>query len=71
MTTISGVRLRPDPPATVFSGGPQQSGKSTLLGAECPEVPWVDLLLPTTYRRSLQAPELLIEEWRRHGSRLG
>ena len=62
------LRLRADPPATFFLWGPRQSGKSTLLGAEFPEVPWVDLLLPATYRRYLQAPELLIEEQRRHGA---
>ena len=62
------LRLRADSPATFFLWGPRQSGKSTLLGAEFPEVPWVDLLLPATYRRYLQAPELLIEEQRRHGA---
>ena len=62
------LRLRADPPATFFLWGPRQSGKSTLLGAEFPDMPWVDLLLPATYRRYLQAPELLIEEQRRHGA---
>ena len=31
-------------------------------------MPWVDLLLPATYRRYVQTPELLIEEQRRHGA---
>ena len=62
------LQVRADPPATFFLWGPRQSGKSTLLGAEFPDVPWVDLLLPATYRRYLQAPELLIEEQRRHGA---
>ena len=62
------LQLRADPPRTFFLWGPRQSGKSTLLAAEFPDVPWVDLLLPATYRRYLQAPELLIEEQRRHGA---
>ncbi len=61
------LRLRTDPPATFFLWGPRQTGKSTLLGAEFPDVPWVDLLRPETYRRYLQNPELLIDEQRRHG----
>ena len=62
------LQLRADPPRTFFLWGPRQSGKSTLLAAEFPDVPWVDLLLPATYRRYLQAPELLFEEQRRHGA---
>ena len=62
------LQLRADPPRTFFLWGPRQSGKSTLLAAEFPDVPWVDRLLPATYRRYLQAPELLIEEQRRHGA---
>ena len=62
------LRLRADPPVTFFLWGARQAGKSTLLEAEFPDVLWVDLLLPTAYRRYLQAPELLIEEQRRHGA---
>ena len=62
------LRLRADPRVTFFLWGPRQTGKSTLLAAEFPDVPWVDLLRPQTYRRYLQTPELLIEEQRRHGS---
>ena len=60
--------LRTDPPATFFLWGARQAGKSTLLAAEFPDVPWVDLLHPATYRRYLQNPEMLIEEQRRHGA---
>ena len=62
------LRLRADPRVTFFLWGPRQTGKSTLLAAEFPDVPWVDLLRPQTYRRYLQTPELLIEEQRRHGA---
>ena len=61
------LQLRTDPPATFFLWGPRQTGKSTLLGTEFPDVPWVDLLRPETYRRYLQNPELLVDEQRRHG----
>lgn len=55
-------------PCTFFLWGPRQTGKSTLLAEHFPEVPWIDLLRPESYRRYLQAPEMLIEEQRRHGA---
>lgn len=55
-------------PATFFLWGPRQAGKSTLLAEQFPDVPWVDLLRPESYRRYLQAPEMLIDEQRRHGA---
>ncbi len=53
-------------PTTFFLWGPRQAGKSTLLAGEFPDVPWVDLLRPESYRRYLQSPEMLIDEQRRH-----
>ena len=71
------LRLRADPPVTFFFWGARQAGKSTLLKAEFPEVPWGRSAaahdLPGAM---LQTPELLIEEqrpaWRRlHRDRRG
>ena len=49
------LQLRAGPPTTFFLWGARQAGKSTLLEAEFPDVPWVDLLLPATYWRYVQA----------------
>ena len=62
------LTLRSARPTTFFLWGPRQAGKSTLLAERFPDVPWVDLLRPESYRRYLQTPELLIEEQRRHGA---
>ena len=62
------LELRRNPPGTFFLWGPRQAGKSTLLAETFPDVPWVDLLRPESYRRYLQAPQLLIDEQRRHGA---
>ena len=51
-----------------FSGGRGRPARVPLLEAEFRDVPWVDLLLPATYPRYVQTPELLIEEQRRHGA---
>ena len=62
------LELRRGHPETFFLWGPRQAGKSTLLAETFPDVPWVDLLRPESYRRYLQAPQLLIDEQRRHGA---
>ena len=62
------LTLRTAAPATFFLWGPRQTGKSTLLAEAFPDVPWIDLLRPESYRRYLQTPELLIDEQRRHGA---
>ena len=62
------LALRDSTPGTFFLWGPRQTGKSTLLAEHFSDVPWIDLLRPESYRRYLQAPEMLIEEQRRHGA---
>ena len=62
------LALRDTDPGTFFLWGPRQTGKSTLLAEHFPDVPWIDLLRPESYRRYLQTPEMLIDEQRRHGA---
>lgn len=46
-----------------FLWGPRQTGKSTLLRETYPDALWIDLLRSETYRRYLQNPERLREEF--------
>lgn len=45
-----------------FLWGPRQSGKTTLLRENYPDVPWIDLLKSEEYRRYLAHPEYLRQE---------
>ncbi|MFN8625229.1 MAG: DUF4143 domain-containing protein [Candidatus Binatia bacterium] len=59
------------PPAgteTFFLWGPRQTGKTTLLKETYPGALWIDLLKADEYRRYLQNPERLRQEFDRIGS---
>ena len=58
-------RALPLPPPGIesfFLWGPRQSGKTTLLRENYPDVPWIDLLKSEEYRRYLVHPEYLRQE---------
>jgi len=58
-------RALPLPPPgreSFFLWGPRQSGKTTLLRENYPDVPWIDLLKSEEYRRYLAHPEYLRQE---------
>ncbi len=58
-------RALPLPPPgkeSFFFWGPRQSGKTTLLRENYPDVPWVDLLKSEEHRRYLGHPEYLRRE---------
>lgn len=57
------IRLPPAGTETFFLWGPRQTGKTTLLTATYPEALWIDLLKADEYRRYLQNPERLREEF--------
>jgi len=57
------IRLPPAGTETFFLWGPRQTGKTTLLAEAYPVAHWIDLLKADEYRRYLQNPERLREEF--------
>ncbi len=57
------LQLPPPGTETFFLWGPRQTGKTTLLGESYPNHPRIDLLKSEEYRRYLDRPELLRQEF--------